>query len=423
MRSFLPAWLRPGFWLAGLLSLGCTLSAATDAPPQRAYVWQRAWTPALQRSLASEAEAFAALDVLVAEISWKNSTADIHRVAVSWPALQASHRPVGMVVRIGPNATDWATDAEPTRTVIATCRDALAEARRQGIEPVELQLDFDAATARLEAYRTLLQAVRREVRPPKLVITTLPTWLGSPAFAGLVAETDGYVLQVHSLEKPRRIDDAYALFDAAKTRDWIARASRLAHPFRVALPAYGYRLVFDPAGNFAALEAEATPKNWPAGYQRRLAVADPAEIAQCVQLLLAAPPAACAGLAWFRFPTAADELAWAWPTLRSVMLGRPAAAQLVLQSTPTTGGAQDLILANTGETNAEPVAFRVTWRDARLLAADGLAGWQLEREGANTLVVRPPPHGSNGSLRPGDSLQVAWLRFDRTELVSTTALP
>ena len=299
----------------------------------------------------------------------------------------------------------------------------LTEAHRRGIEPVELQLDFDAATSRLDVYRALLQAVRREVRPPKLVITTLPDWLRSPAFAALVAETDSYVLQVHSLEKPGTIDDDFTLCDPAKAMAWIERAAQLGHPFRVALPSYGYRLVFDAAGKFTALEAEGPTQKWPEGFSRRAVIADATEIAHCVQLLLATPPRGCEGLAWFRFPTADDELAWAWPTLRSVMQGRIPPARLVLQGMPAVNGTLDLILANTGETNAEPVAFRVTWQDARLLAADALAGWQLEREGPTTLIVRPPPHGSNGSLRPGDTLQVAWLRFDRVAELRSEQLP
>ncbi len=420
---FFPAWLRPGFCLLGVLALSNCVRAASAVLPQRAYVWQRAWSASFQRSIANDAGEFAALDVLVVEIAWRNSGPDVQRIAVAWSALQESRRPVGLVVRIGPNSGSWATEAEATRTVIDVCQGALSEARRRGIEPVELQLDFDAATARLDAYRALLQAVRREVRPPKLVITALPDWLRSPAFAALIAETDSYVLQVHSLEKPGTIDEAYMLCDPTKAMGWIERVARLDHPFRVALPSYGYRLIFDATGKFAALEAEGPAKTWPAGFQRRLAIAEPADIAHCVQLLLASLPRGCEGLVWFRFPTADDELAWSWPTLRSVMQGRAPQAQLVLQSTPLPGGACDLTLANTGEAGAEPAAFRVTWQGARLLAADALAGWQLERQGPNALIVKPPPHGSNGLLRPGDTLRVGWLRLDRPAELQTARLP
>jgi hypothetical protein len=419
---FLP--FRPCRELLALSLLALLPAVAIPAPlPQRAYIWQRAWTPGLLGALTEGARDFTALDVLSAEIAWKGATPNLHRIAVNWPALHASERPIGLVVRIGRNATAWDGHAAATRMVVDVCGEVMAEARRQGIEPAELQLDFDAATGRLDAYRSLLQTIRREVRPPKLVITTLPDWLRSPAFATLVAETDSYVLQVHSLEKPRTIEDDFALCDPVKAMGWIGQAAQLGRRFRIALPSYGYRLVFDASGKFAALEAEGPSQEWPAGFQRRAVGADTAEIAHCVQLLLASPPRGCEGLAWFRFPTAGDELAWSWPTLRSVMQGRIPLARLVLQATPGATGAHDLILANSGDDAAEPGAFRVRWHEARLLASDALGGWQFERTGPDTLVVRSPQHGSNGSLRPGDALQIGWLRFDRAVELRTEALP
>jgi hypothetical protein len=128
-------------------------------------------------------------------------------------------------------------------------------------------------------------------------------------------------------------------------------------------------------------------------------------------------------LVWFRFPTADDELAWSWPTLRAVMQGRVPAARLVLQTALAPGGTYDLTLANLGETQAEPRAFRVTWHGARLLLADGLAGWQLTRSGPESLVVKPPPHDSNGVLRPGESRPVGWLRLDHPVAVEATSEP
>lgn len=367
--------LFPVRWLISVLLTVLSLVPAATGMEQRIYVWQRAWTPAVRQAVATESASFAALDVLAAEISWREGKADLHAVTIHWPSLRTAARPVGLVVRVGPRSGDWAPDSPATAAVVAACREVLADARRNGIEPVELQLDFDAATARLAAYRLLLETVRREVEPPRLVITTLPDWLRSPEFAALVAAADCYVLQVHSLEKPRAIDDPYTLCDPAQAARWIAQASALGRPFRVALPSYGYRLIFDDTGKFHALEAEGTPRSWPPGYAQRLALADPAEIAECVQLLLASPPRACEGLVWFRFPMAGDELAWSRPTLRAVMQGRPPERRLALEVIFHPSETSDLELANSGEASVEPTAFRVEWRDARLLAADALAGW------------------------------------------------
>lgn len=236
------SYLRPAFLIRALVVAGfawITPSTVAENPslPQRIYVWQRAWNPAFQQSVAADAGDFAALDVLVAEVSWRNSKPEIHRLAVHWPSLQASLRPIGMVVRIGPYAGTWAADTVVTHSIVELCQSVLAEAHHQGIEPVELQLDFDAATARLTAYRTLLQVIRRTVRPPRLVITALPDWLHSPVFPELIAETDCYVLQVHALEKPRLVNDPYTLCDQVQVSKWVERAAGLNRPFRIALPA------------------------------------------------------------------------------------------------------------------------------------------------------------------------------------------
>lgn len=416
--------------LAGLWT--CPGTAQADSPSatnglaglnQRAYVWQRVWTSDFRSSLTEIAPDFAALDVLVAEISWRDSVAVVTRIAPNWPALQAADRPVGLVVRIGPTSHTWEPASAASHTVVETCRAALAEARRHGIEPAELQLDFDAATARLAAYRTLVQTVRREVAPPRLILTALPDWMRSAAFPALATAADGYVLQVHSLEKPRRIGDAYSLCDLDRARRWVAQAAALGRPFRIALPTYGYRLVFNEAGDFAALEAEGVAQSWPAGHQTRTVMADSAALAGYVEELLASPPAGCEGLVWFRFPMTHDELAWRWPTLHSVMQGRRPEARAVLTTRPAAGGALDIMLNNTGTADAELSDFDVEWSDALLLAADPLGGWRFERAGPNRLVVHPPPHDSNGRLRPGDTRHVGWLRLDRAVAITARATP
>ena len=408
-------------------SLGTDASDVINADQQpgltqRVYIWQRSWTQGLRQSVDEIAPAFAALDVLAAEISWRDSAPVVSHITPDWQVLQAGHQPVGLVVRIGPNTGSWEANSAQVRIVVETCRAILDESRHHGVNPAELQLDFDAATARLSAYRALLQTVRREVRPPRLVITALPDWLSSADFGPLIRETDGYVLQVHSLEKPRTISESYALCDPPRAAEWIARAARIGHPFRIALPTYGYRLIFDAAGKFTALEAEGPARIWPASHQSRIVMADHTALALFVQRLLASPPNACEGLVWFRFPISDDELAWSWSTLHAVMQGAPPEAHLALLAEATPAGTLDLFITNQGTASAEPAAFRVEWREAQLLVADVLGGWQLERLDRQTLVVRPPPHGSNGLLRPGESFRLGWMRLDRPASLTATLM-
>ena len=406
--------------LVGLTFTAAPLSSATPLP-QRVYVWHRAWTTEVKQSLAECAPSFAAVDVLLAEISWQNGGPLIHRITPDWPAMRKTSRPTGIVVRIGPYKGAWGSENLDTKTVVDCCRSILAETRENGIEPAELQLDFDAATARLAQYSDLLRIIRREVKPARLTITALPDWLRSADFSPLIQETDAYVLQVHSIEKPVTTSDDFTLFDPARAAGWIAQAARLNHPYRIALPTYGYRLIFDVAGKFIALEAEGSVRTWAPEQQIRTVIADATALAKFVQQLLASPPPACESLVWFRLPTDNDGLAWSWPALRAVMQGRSPVTNLVLVARPNIGGTHDLRLENRGEADSIPDAFRVTWLEAQLLASDGLAGWHFERPDSRSLIARPPPHESNGALRPGESLQVGWLRFD--QLTTPTVVP
>ena len=54
--------------------------------------------------------------------------------------------------------------------------------------------------------------------PTPLVLTALPTWLDSPAFARLIRAADGYVLQVHSWEAPRTPEQPFTLCDPERAK-------------------------------------------------------------------------------------------------------------------------------------------------------------------------------------------------------------
>lgn len=407
--------------VAAILALCVPASGA--AWLRRVYVWQRVWTPELQREIAAHGSEFDALDLLAAEITWRDARTTVATVRVPWQLLATQGRKIAVVVRVGPTGDAWREDSPATRAVVQACTRALASAQAGGVVPVELQIDFDAATSRLADYRELLRTVRREVHPPRLVITALPAWMRSADFAPLVAETDAYVLQVHSLEKPAGAAAPYTLCDPAKAREWIAQAAALGRPFRVALPAYGYLLAFDPAGKFAGLEAEGEPRTWPDGYTTRQVLADPAGLGALMHGLLTEPPAGCEGVAWFRFPLPSDERAWSWVTLHAVMLGDIPKARLTVRAQRTPGGTLDLIEVNDGEASAGLAAFRLTWRDARVLVADGLAGWMIERVDASTVIIRPPAAASHDLLRPGESRPIGWMRLNREVAVTATPLP
>lgn len=104
-----PIRVRPPFRLllaavaaaGGILALACPARERAAGPlPQEAYVWQRAWTPAVREAV-GQASGFAGLTVLAAEIDLSQSPVRVFRVGIDWQALRDSGRPVGIALRIG----------------------------------------------------------------------------------------------------------------------------------------------------------------------------------------------------------------------------------------------------------------------------------------------------------------------------------
>ena len=413
--------------LAALAGLG----AASPPLGQRAYVWQRSWAPALTRDLPRHCAAFGALDVLAAEITLAPSGPTVVCPDVGWRTLASVHLPVGVVVRIGPwppaqrgaRATaQWIERSRETRCVLTACRTALDRAERNGVAVAELQIDFDAATAHLREYAQLLGMLRREFPARRIVFTALPTWLRSPDWPHLADAADAYVLQVHSLEKPRSRDVAVSIFDPNRARAWIHEATRLGRPFRVALPAYGYRVGFADDGRFLGLEAEGDARAWPDGTTLTTVMADPTALAAFVRELCAAPPPNCEAISWFRFPVSTDELAWRWSTLATVMTGRSPAAHFALTATSSKTGVVELVLTNDGTADGAMPPLRLSWTGARLVAADSVGGVVCRRIGDHALMLSAASAAEAPRLGPGDSLRVGWLRLDQPAVVATSPL-
>lgn len=404
------------FLILGLLSLaGCERPSARVSAiplPQDVYVWQRAHTAAVAASIRNHAAEFHTTVALVAEVSWRKSSAtsvpvpQVTRVTVDWPALAAAPR-VGLALRINAYPGPFAQDDATTRALVALARELLAEAAAHGMRPEEFQVDFDAATAKLAGYREWLLALRTAVAPAPLVFTALPAWLRSGDFPALARATGSYVLQVHSLARPAHVDAPATLCDPAEARAAIEHAAYVGVPFRVALPTYGYQLMFDRLGRFIGLSAEG-PLPVMMDVRLRELAADPAALASLVRTLDADRPAALTGIIWYRLPVEGDHLNWSWPAFSAVRAGRAPAAQLAAEPQVDARGLIELVLFNRGDGDfAGPVRLAARWSDARRLGADAQAGFAIAAEDATALHLA----ATGVRLRAGERRTVGWLRL------------
>jgi hypothetical protein len=411
--------------------------------PHEAYVWQRVWTPPVVEAVQAHAAAFARLVVLGAEVGWPPGPGagdarppEVTRVPLRGEVLRSLPRP-GLALRVGPYRGTFAADDAAGRRLRETALALVADARAQGLDPAELQLDFDAAESQLDGYRAWVESIRQALRGPgapsvPVTLTALPSWLPHAAFTRLARASDGFVLQVHSLERPARADAPVALVDPAAARRWVEQAARAGVPFRVALPTHGYRLAFDGRARFLGAAAEqgrllAAPGS---GVRVREVRADPAAVAGLVRAWTGGAPARPAllrGILWYRLPTTDDELNWPWTTLAAVMEGRAPRAALAVQARAVEPGLVEIDVVNTGDADltldAPDLVVVARWSAAapdgpapRVLPLDAVGGFDARQAPGTVRLV--PAAGRAARLGPGERRLVSWIRFSTPARVS-----
>lgn len=362
-------------WLAAVLLAACGEKAEPVPIAHDAYVWQRRWQPALTAALRDSADLVGAWRILAGEVDRQGP---LQPIAVDRAAIAASGRPAIPVVRI----------AAPLATLDRAALIAdLVALRGDWPTSAALEIDHDCGTRQLADYARFLVALRRALPPgQRLSLTVLPDWLGARELDGVLATVDEAVLQVHSLDKP-----AHRLFDAAGARAWTASlARRTDKPFRVALPNYGSRLVFDGQGRIAAVESEvpfaAGQAGEVAGEGRELFAA-PATVSAFLRWLERTSPRHLAGVVWFRLPLAGDQRAWTPATWRAVITHRETPVRLTGELQPgDRPGQQVVVLRNQGAMDGTLPAALIVKAPCRGIA--GRNGYVLEREGDDSIFLR-----------------------------------
>ena len=426
-------------WIATSIVLAVShfgASGAAARASQDAYVWQRVWSDAVCESVLQHGSCFSNLLVLSAEVTWKNKQPHLIRPAIAYPVLAKSGPRVGLVLRIGPYPGPFSASDPVTGYLSNLAVSLVGQARTNHVEPNEFQIDFDCAEAKLDGYRIWVEALRKRVAPLPLTITALPAWLKSPAFKSLVMATDGYVLQVHSLERPRGVDTPFTLCDPVAAQRAVVDAARIGVPFRVALPTYGYVIAFNASGQFVGLSAEGPRKTWPKGVQLREVRSDPLQMFQLAQFWSTNLPSALGsspasrgasplrGIIWYRLPVTDDILNWRWPTIDSILAGRAPRESLRAEPRRVEPGLVEIHLVNNGEIDiSSRLAIEVRWSregGTRLVAGDALRGFEMVDAGPST--VRFETKSRLLRLPVGDKQVIGWLRFneDREVQVEVT---
>jgi hypothetical protein len=413
--------MRHGWWIISLGVIALLFWAfyrpaspvviSTAPLHQQAYVWQRAWTAAVKESVETLGPEFPRIVVLAAQVQWQNDFPTVFKVPIDYEALRRGKAPFGLAIRIGPR-----NPAAQSPEVIADLAESVV--RGSPTLPMELQLDFDCPESKLAGYAGWVKAIRERIKPVPLTITALPSWLNSGDFPGLAKATDGYVLQVHSLQRPTTKDATGVLCDPTTAMAAVNRAGRIGVPFRVALPTYGYRLAFDSTGKMIGLSAEGPTPNWPAGTNVRLLCADAPALAGLVRQWTAGHPEAMRGILWYRMPTEDDRLNWRWPTLKSVMAGKVPAAKVRVEVSRTEELLREIEVINDGDGDASlDFDVQLEWEEADLTAADAVNGFERSQASSHSMILKPGGELPMPFLSPGRSLTIGWLRLSKDKEV------
>lgn len=392
------------------LTSGCVRQEKTSGSlPQEIFVWQRVWNAQVDEAVRQAKTFSAGFAVLAAEIDLRNGEPKIVRPNVDYSPLKAVGLPLALAIRIDPFAGAFNEHAE---TIVNLAREVVATARDQHVDVAELQIDFDCGEWKLDGYEKWLAEIRNAVAPLAVTPTILPSWMKHRAFSKIARESGSFILQVHSVSLPENIEGLGKLTDPAQARAWVAQAARAGVPFRVSLPTYAYLVAFDAAGKACGISAEGPMPYWPreARIVRWQASAD--EMAELVSEWTRARPAALRGLFWYRLPVASDNLNWSWKTLAAVMQGR--ALKHALRIVAPTSQPNEIVARNEGDSDeALPAKISARWKNAKLIAADALDGYEIKESGkADTVTFARTTNAEGLRLRPDTERKIGWIRCE-----------
>lgn len=418
--------MRRNYWLlCALFGVACgagVLLLLQEDPPRRPinlpheyYIWQRVWNDDLRESIRKAEPRFTGCTVLAAEIDVRQDRQAQQIMPVDYSFLSTLSTPAGIAIRINPYSGPFDKDAPAMQSIRQVIETVLKKSRTAGFEPTEIQIDYDCAESKLAGYRQWIQTIKQDFPDFPIVITALPSWMNNRQFKKLIQDCDGYILQVHSLERPRTIADPVTLCDPERAIRWTRQADRLGVPFRLALPTYGYLVAYDQQGQFSGLSAEGPMPGWSENTQIKTVLSDPKKIAAMIQEIQTISPKNLSGVIWFRLPVAGDQLNWQWHTLQRIVQEQPLTEKIEAVIDWPQSNLAEVYLVNSGDIDlSNPMAVALDVGAGDCLAADGLKGYTVhEDQHDRTVLLRPDNVGPGWRIRAQDKIKIAWCRFDK----------
>jgi len=373
------------------------------------YIWQRDWDQEIEDSIKAIQPKINHFIFLVGDFKYNDGKIFINPVDIPWRALHQENAQVTLAFRMNTQTGELLRTgkadfvAEEIKKILNA---AVASAYKQHVSISGIQFDYDCPTSKLADYAHFLQLIKGQFPNDKLSITALPTWLKSPDFKNLIEDISYYVLQLHSFEIPRTIDQAKGIFLKENAIEYLQAASRLNHPFQISLPTYGYEIAFNEKGKFLGLRAQAASMTRDPKVRYALEMTSPDEILMFLKQLKEMDFKNFNGICWFRLPKTSDEFNWNIQTLMAVLEGRHPQLNMTSEATRLKDGLIEIYMINHGEQNLiQPVNIELTWTGDSSLFYDVVGDFHaISILGGKGIRVEGP------APKVGKKKLIAWLR-------------
>jgi hypothetical protein len=381
---------------------------------QDVYIWQKSWDEGIHDSLKQIAPQTDKFSVLAAMISVPRGRPVFSKVNINLSYLHDVGKPAVLAVRML-SSCGKLVNTDKVNSIadqaVEAIRSLIEDAVMAGVKIDGVQFDYDSPTSKLPNYGQFLSRVQSRYPGLSISITTLPSWMDSPAFSDLVKPLSFYVLQLHSLETPKTSDEKFLLFDIGRSRRYVDQSLKLGKKFFISLPTYGYETAFDSKGKFIGLRAENRRVRWADDVQLKVVMADPDAVADFFQEIKGMPASALSGVYWFRLPVKDDELNWGVKTMQVIMSGQIPRLSLKAEVMVSQDGATEVYLENPGEKDfGGKVAFDIFWNSEERPLFDLMSAYAKQdlKGGKGIHITGPAPKVGGRSL-------VAWFRNVRKE--------
>jgi hypothetical protein len=378
----------------------------TSGPlPQQAYVWQQNWTPEVQNAVDLLSPQFNELVLLAGVINLNPKTTARTKIDIPWSSIPTNTQ-LSIALRIHSFQGPYSISKNPFLQLSSFVHELVTNT--SPAHPLtSLHLDFDCPTSKLADYASWVHALQKQIHPLPITITALPSWIHHQAFKQLAHTAHQVVLQVHGLHLPSSPDAPFSLCDPAEASRAVENLSRLHTPFTVALPTYGYQLLFNASHQLVDVIAEESPSTNPDHLEIRETWTDPATITHLIQLWTHDRPASMTSIIWYRLPIETDQRNWSWPTLQSVMQGVPPTPQLELRAIRQPDASTTITLSNVGTADDRtPSMITAQWTNATPLAAESLPGFKIIHRTPTSVQWS---RTTTNPLRPNETTPVGWI--------------